>query len=67
MTLSNRGTHGCRGLVGLCIDGATIRVPDSNDDHAHSNLLKNGGHRERAYSQARVAGLTILGPPFRWV
>jgi len=53
--------HRWRGLAVLGIDGTTLRVPDSEENHAHFSLPSSGGHRESAYPQARVVGLMSLG------
>lgn len=50
MLVGGQGAHRWRGLVGLGIRSATIRVPDSEENRAHFSLPKTGGHRESAVS-----------------
>ena len=64
MDVSNQGAHRWRGLAVLGTLGATLRVPDSDENRAHFTLPSSGGHRESAYPQARVVGLMALGSHF---
>ena len=64
MDVNNQGAHRWRGPTVLGIDGTTIRVPDSDENRAHFNMPKNGGHRESVYPQARAVGLMALGSHF---
>ena len=64
MDVSNQGAHRWSGLAVLSTLGATLRVPESDENRVHFTLPSSGGHRESAYPQARVVGLMALGSLF---